>query len=216
MEIVLHGKSATVQRIFCVGMNYLDHVKELNNKIPEKPVIFMKPASSLIASGKNPRFPSHGSNLHYETELVLLIGKGGHVKQESDAIRFISGLTIGFDLTLRDLQNNLRQNGHPWEISKAFDDSAPIGNFLEFKSGVDLNNIEFSGFVNGEMRQKGNSSEMIFPIEKLVSCIGSIWDFLPGDIIFTGTPPGVGILKKGDTFSARFSLSNEEFSWQFQ
>jgi 5-carboxymethyl-2-hydroxymuconate isomerase len=163
-------------------MNYTEHIRELDGRTPGRPVIFMKPATSIVLPGRKMKFPEHGNDLHFETELVLLIGREGYVKSESEAPQFISGFSVGFDLTLRDLQKDLKKDGLPWEIAKAFDTSAPVGNFVEYDNKIDIHNIEFSGFVNGELRQKGNSSQMIFPVEKLIYSIGSIFPatwFLP-------------------------------------
>jgi 2-keto-4-pentenoate hydratase/2-oxohepta-3-ene-1,7-dioic acid hydratase in catechol pathway len=215
MDVKLNGKSIRAQRVFCIGMNYAEHVHELKGKTPDQPVVFMKPAQSIAPVGKELDFPVHGNDLHYETELVILIGQSGHVKNETDSLSFISGVTLGFDLTMRDLQGNLKKTGHPWEISKAFEDSAPLGDFVEYDSSIDIHSIEFTGCVNNEVRQRGNSAQMIFPVEKLVHHIGSVWKFIPGDIIFTGTPPGVGSLKKSDIISARCATLSLDFSWKF-
>jgi len=215
MNLKLGEKSIPAQRVFCVGMNYTEHIQELSGKIPNQPVIFMKPAHSIALPGKKLRFPDHGQDLNYETELVLLIGRQGRVSSPSEAISFIQGITLGFDLTLRDIQKKLKQDGHPWELSKSFEDSAAIGNFIEFHSSINLESIEFEGYVNDELRQKGNTSQMIFPVENLVHYIGSVWEFIPGDVIFTGTPPGVGSLKKSERIRARSSGLSLDFSWEF-
>lgn len=215
MNVKLDGQSIPAQRVFCIGMNYTEHVQELNSKTPDQPVVFMKPAQSIAPTGKELIFPEHGNDLHYETELVILIGRSGHVKNEIEALSFIQGLTIGFDLTMRDLQGKLKKAGHPWELSKSFENSAPLGNFIHFNSSIDIHNIRFEGSINNEIRQKGNSAEMIFPIEKLIHYIGSVWKFIPGDIIFTGTPPGVGSLSKTDVISAHSQTLSLDFTWKF-
>jgi 2-keto-4-pentenoate hydratase/2-oxohepta-3-ene-1,7-dioic acid hydratase in catechol pathway len=216
VELSLNKTKFTARRIFCVGMNYSDHIKELNSKMPQKPVIFMKPPTSLVPLGNKIKFPEHGSELHFETEIVLLIGKEGNVKSQEEALSFISGISLGFDLTLRDLQTQIKKDGHPWEICKSFDDSAPIGEFIPITPAMEIHSIEFSGKVNGQTRQTGNSSQMIFSPEKIIHYIGSIWKLLPGDLIYTGTPPGVGLLKKADQISAHSHIFKHEFEWEFQ
>lgn len=220
MVIILNGHKLNTRRIFCVGMNYMDHIKELDSKKPSNPVIFMKPDSCLVAPGKKLRFPSHGSNLHFESELVVLIGKKGRAESKEKALEFIAGLGVGFDLTLRDVQNNLKNAGHPWEVCKAFDDSSPIGGFVPYNKEMNLENIEFSGYVNGHLKQAGNSGQMIYPIRDLIVYLSTIWTLAPGDLIYTGTPPGVGPLKKSDRISLSSPLFStqkvQEFSWDFQ
>ena len=213
MKIKLGCKTRDAGRVFCIGMNYAEHVKELKNTPPDSPVIFMKPSSSLIKTGCHVPFPSHGSDLHFEAELVVMIGKGGRPADESEARFFVEALSLGLDLTLRDVQTRLRQSGHPWEISKAFDCSAPVGDFVPFDDSFDLRHITFTCRVNGELRQSGDSADMIFPVERLIYEIGKVWEFKRGDLIYTGTPSGVGSLQKGDTML----LSGKgigSFSWQ--
>lgn len=199
-------------RLFFVGMNYAGHVKELDNVIPDKPVIFMKPPECLVSSGGNVRFPTHGNDLHYETEVVVLIGKEGRPKSPEESDAFISGLSLGLDLTLRDVQKTLKKAGHPWEVAKAFEGSAPIGTFTSFDASIDLENLTFSCHVNGTLRQEGNTGNMIFSIRQLVYYLSRIWTLRCGDLIYTGTPSGVGSLKRGDTVEVegeRFGT----FSW---
>jgi len=187
-----------VSRVFCIGRNYVEHVHEMKSEVPGSPVIFSKPPSSLVKPGEKIYFPAHGKELHHEVEVVVLIGKEGRARTESEARDFITGLTLGLDLTLRDVQNALKKKGLPWEISKAFEQSAPIGEFVPFDESVDLGRLSFSCSVNGMIRQKGNSKYMIFSIEALIVALSRIWALRPGDLIFTGTPPGVGPLSPGD------------------
>ena len=198
MILKLGNKEIEAGRVFCIGMNYAEHVKELNNTPPESPVIFMKPASSLVPAGETVHFPSHGGELHFEAELVVLIGREGRPESEDDAKDFMSGLSLGLDLTLRDVQTKLRKAGHPWEASKAFDESAPVGEFTPFDNSIDPGRITFRCLVNGEVRQMGDTAEMIFPVKRLVYEIGKIWRLRKGDLIYTGTPSGVGPLNRGD------------------
>lgn len=185
-------------RIFCIGRNYVDHVRELNNVLPEKPVIFMKPVTSLIRPGGAIRFPIHGMELHHEAEVVIQVGKEGRPKTRPEARSFVAGLALGLDLTLRDIQGYLKERGLPWETAKSFDDSAPLGEILPYDGALDLDDIEFTCLVNGTLRQRGNTGLMIFPVEVLLMEVGKIWRLKEGDLIYTGTPAGVGPLRAGD------------------
>lgn len=201
-----------INRIFCIGRNYVKHIEELNNQQPASPVIFMKPATSVVRSGGSIQYPSHGSDLHHEIELVLQIGREGRPQTELEAREFIAAFTLGVDLTLRDVQSRMKEKGLPWEIAKAFDGSAMLGDFVPVHVGTNLNDYDFELEVNGEIRQKGYTNRMIFSVEKLVLALAKIWKLLPGDIIFTGTPEGVGPLFKGDKLIAR-GKNIGPFSW---
>ena len=159
----------------------------------------MKPASNLVGSDQLLRYPRFGNELHHEVEVVLLIGKEGRDIPEDDSYSYISGVTIGLDLTLRDVQKKLKNSGLPWELSKSFEQSAPIGTFLPYDSKtLDLNNLPFTCHVNGHLRQDGNTRDLIFPIRKIISTLSGWWTLQPGDIIYSGTPSGVGPLLPGD------------------
>ena len=204
------------RRVFCIGRNYVEHIEELGNERPESPVIFSKPPTSIVAAGNSIRFPRCGETPHFETELVVLIGKKGVPENTTDAVSYIAGLAVGYDLTLRQTQNRLLDKSLPWEICKGFDDSAPLGEFTAFSgSAEDLAKIKFSGSINGELRQSGDTSKMIFPIPELLMAISRYWELLPGDLIFTGTPPGVGALSAGDTISAT-DHTGRTFSWRLE
>lgn len=185
-------------RIFCVGRNYVAHAKELNNAVPEAPVIFMKPLSSLVEEGQFIPYPTHGKILEQEAELVVQIGKKGKPASLEEARTFVSAFTLGLDLTLRDLQTSLKQKGLPWEISKAFDGSATLGNWISASTIMDWQNINFRCYVNDNLRQEGYVKEMLFSIPEIILFISNIWSFIPGDMIYTGTPAGVGAIHPGD------------------
>ena len=155
-------------RIFCIGRNYVEHLKELANPLPRAPLIFMKPCSSLVAPGEPIQFPRHGRELHHEAELVVRIGRGGRVAAPQQAPDFVDGITLGLDLTLRDVQQRLKQNGLPWEAAKAFDQSAPLGSFIDYRPAIDLGDIRFTCRVNGEPKQTGHTRNMIFPVAGLL------------------------------------------------
>jgi 2-keto-4-pentenoate hydratase/2-oxohepta-3-ene-1,7-dioic acid hydratase in catechol pathway len=213
MDFKVNNKTYTAQRVFCIGCNYVAHIEELNNDMPDEPVIFMKPATSLVSSEeKTVTYPKFCENLHFETELVILIGKEGVPADEADAKNFIAGLTVGLDLTMRDVQTGLREKSLSWEKCKAFDGSAPIGEFTAFDPSCDLKSIKFSGTVNGEVRQNGDSALMIFPITRLIKELSKYWKLLPGDVIYTGTPEGVGALQHGDTIKIT-DTQEKSYSW---
>lgn len=201
-----------ISRIFCIGRNYVEHIRELSNFPPTSPVIFMKPASCLVAAGTKIHFPKHGGNLHHEVEIVARVGREGKARTEEEALSFVDSISVGLDLTLRDVQEELKKKGLPWEISKAFDQSAPIGDFIPYDSSIDLTDISFGCKVNGVQRQKGNTGSMIFGIPKLLVELSRIWTLLPGDLLYTGTPSGVGPLKIGDTIEIECDRIGT-FSW---
>jgi 2-keto-4-pentenoate hydratase/2-oxohepta-3-ene-1,7-dioic acid hydratase in catechol pathway len=183
-------------KIFCVGRNYSEHAKELGNVVPENPVIFSKPDTALIKNGEDFYLPDFSNDVHYEAELVIKISKMGKKIQEKFASNYYSEIGFGIDFTARDLQAQLKQKGLPWELAKAFDGSAPIG---EFSNHKDLQNpIQFSLLKNGELVQNGNSNDMIFSFDKIVSFISQYFTLKVGDLIYTGTPAGVGAVKIGD------------------
>ena len=185
-------------KILAVGWNYLDHNKELNQGIlPKQPVIFMKPETSLLRDNKPFFLPDFSSRIDYETEIVLRISKMGKNISEKFADRYYDAIGLGIDFTARDLQNEFKANGTPWELCKGFDNSAPISQFLP-KEDFNLSNLNFSLNINGETVQKGNTKEMIFSPEKIISFVSRFFTLKTGDLIFTGTPVGVGPVKIGD------------------
>ena len=200
MDLSAHNLASTPNRIFCIGKNYGEHIKELGDTLaPEEPVVFMKPVCNIVAPGETLHRPPYGDELHHEVEVVLLIGKEGKNILKADALSYISAITLGLDLTLRDVQKKLKKTGLPWELSKSFENSAPLGIFKDYSPNkIDLENLHFSCSVNGSLRQKGNTREMIFPIANLIQTLSSWWTLRPGDIIFTGTPAGVASLESGD------------------
>ena len=185
-------------RVFCVGSNYLSHIEEMGGKKPERCVVFMKPSTCLVQPRDKITLPRGKGQIHHEVEIVATIGKPGKNIAEREALDYLLGLSIGLDLTLRDLQKDLRKNSHPWELCKAFDQSAPIGDFVLYTPRIDPGNIDMKCLVNGKLRQKGNSREMIFSLEKLISILSQTWQLMEGDLIYTGTPSGVGPVNPGD------------------
>jgi acylpyruvate hydrolase len=207
------GNELTTARIFCIGRNYVEHAAELANPLSAAPVIFMKPPSSLVRAGEPIHFPLHGQELHHEVELVVKIGRAGRVEAPQQALSYVGGVSLGLDLTLRDVQQQLKQKGLPWEAAKAFDQSAPIGEFVAYDASIDLGDIAFRCSVNGVQRQAGNSRDMIFPVARLLVELSRIWMLQPGDLLFTGTPSGVGPLRIGDRVEIASDLTGA-FSWR--
>ncbi len=185
-------------KIIAVGWNYAEHNKELNRiNIPEHPVIFMKPETALVRDNKPFYLPNFSNRIEYETEIILRISKMGKNISAKFADRYYDAIGLGIDFTARDLQNEFKAKGAPWEICKGFDNSAPISNFLP-KEEVDINNLNFSLNINGEEVQRGNTKDMIFKVNDIIAYISQFFTLKTGDIIFTGTPVGVGPVKIGD------------------
>jgi len=185
-------------KIFAIGQNYVEHNKELNSKNPTEPVVFMKPDTALLKNNKPFFIPDFTEELHYETELIVKFNRLGKNIDDVFSPRYYAEIGLGVDFTARDLQRKLKADGKPWEISKAFDNSAVIGNFLPVTEFDDIQNIRFRLDINGKTVQDGNSSEMIFPINELVAYVSRFFTIKIGDILFTGTPVGVGKVAIGD------------------
>jgi acylpyruvate hydrolase len=189
-------------KIFAIGRNYADHAKELNNPLPAEPVFFMKPDTAIVKNNKPFFLPDFSSDVHHEVEIVLHINRVGKNIPEKFAHRYYSELGIGIDFTARDLQNKCKEKGLPWEIAKSFDNSAPIGKFLPKTQFKDLNNINFRLDINGITIQRGNTRDMIFQFDKLIAYVSRFVTIKMGDLIYTGTPAGVGPVKIGDRLQA--------------
>lgn len=195
-------KEVAISKIVCVGRNYAEHANELGNEIPEKPVVFIKPASAVIYSGETIKYPSFSNEMHHEVELVLLIGDNVKDVSETVAEKSIIGYGVGLDMTLRDVQSKLKSKGHPWTIAKCFDNSAVLSSFVlkeDFNLSLDE---EIYLKVNDEVRQKDKLKKMIFKPSELVQYLSSLMTLEEGDLIFTGTPKGVGKVNKGDVLNA--------------
>jgi acylpyruvate hydrolase len=185
-------------KIICIGRNYTEHARELNNPVPSKPVFFMKPDSALLINN-NPFFlPDFSNEIHYEAEIVLKISRLGKNIQKQFAGRYYNSLGVGIDFTARDLQDACKKAGHPWEIAKAFDQSAAIGRFIPLASVPDASAIKFRLDINGTTVQNGNTKEMIFSFNDIIAYVSTFVTLKTGDLIFTGTPAGVGPVKNGD------------------
>ena len=192
-----------VHRIYCVGRNYEEHAKEMGFTGREPPFFFLKPADAIVVveaghTGSMP-YPSQTKNLHHEIELVVAIGKGGKNIQAADALNHIYGYAVGLDMTRRDLQNDMKKQGRPWCIGKAFDHSAPIGPITPAAQAGDVMNAEIYVQVNGQDRQRSNVSKLIWNVAETIEHLSAAWELQPGDLIYTGTPEGVAAVVSGDT-----------------
>jgi 2-keto-4-pentenoate hydratase/2-oxohepta-3-ene-1,7-dioic acid hydratase in catechol pathway len=185
-------------KIFCVGRNYAEHAKELGNAIPDEPVIFIKPKSALLQTHTPFYYPEFTNELHYEAELVLRVSKNGKYIQERHASKYYNGVTVGIDFTARDLQAELKEKGLPWEKAKGWDNSAVVGKWIDITPKMNLKDINFSLSKNKEVVQQGNSKDMIFNFDQIVANISNYFSLNIGDLIFTGTPAGVGECVVGD------------------
>lgn len=185
-------------KIIAIGRNYSEHAKELGNLVPKETVFFMKPETALIKNNQDFYYPDFSQDLHYEAEFVVKISQVGKHIQEKFAHRYYNEVSMGVDFTARDLQRKCKKEGLPWEVAKAFDGSAPIGKFISKEKFDDINNINFTLDVNGERRQTGNTGDMIFPIDKIIAYVSKFITLKIGDLIYTGTPAGVGPVKIGD------------------
>lgn len=186
-------------KIFAVGMNYAAHNKELDKTliIPEEPVIFMKPDSALLKDGKPFFIPDFSDEIHYETELVVRINRLGKNISERFSHRYYDAVTVGIDFTARDLQRKLRATGNPWEISKGFDNSAAIGSFISVDKFKDIQNLNFSLAIDEQTVQYGNTADMLFKVDEIIAWISKFFTLKIGDLLFTGTPVGVGAVSVG-------------------
>lgn len=190
-------------KIICVGRNYAAHAKELNNKVEDEPVIFLKPETALILPRQPFFYPSFSTDVHYECELVVRICKVGKNIIEKFAHRYYNEVTLGIDFTARDLQSKLKAKGLPWELAKGFDGSAPVGRFIDKNQlNKPVNDLNFQLMVNRELRQDGHTANMLCQIDRIISFVSSYYTLKIGDLIFTGTPEGVGPVKPGDHLEA--------------
>jgi acylpyruvate hydrolase len=185
-------------KIFCIGRNYSEHAKELNNPLPTEPLIFMKPNTALLLNNRHFYHPDYSSNIHYEGEIVLRVCKNGRSVQPEFASRYYDAVAFGIDFTARDLQDKLKAKGHPWEIAKGFDRSAPISKFVALEDLKNPKQIAFQLKQNGQIMQDGNTADLIFGFDRLICEISRYFTIQKGDYIFTGTPAGVGPIKIGD------------------
>jgi 5-carboxymethyl-2-hydroxymuconate isomerase len=191
-----------IGKILCIGRNYVEHIAELGNETPSAPVIFIKPSTSVIDAGEQIVIPSYSHDCHHEAELALLIGTRGKDIPETDALNYLLGYGVAIDLTLRDVQNELKKKGLPWDIAKGFDTACPLSTFVPAAAVPDPQNLAIRLSVNGTMRQDSSTSLMIHSIPSIISTMSAIFTLEPGDVILTGTPAGVGPIVSGDRLVA--------------
>ena len=187
-----------IGKIVCIGRNYAAHAQELNNPIPSTPILFMKPSTAMVSFEQPFSIPTHQGSVHHEVEIAILIGETLTNTSVKKAKESIYGIGLALDLTLRDVQNKLKENGHPWEIAKSFDGSCPITPFVKISEIKNLTNIPLTLHNNGKLKQQGNSADMLTPIIDLLVHISQTFTLHPGDVVLTGTPAGVGPLHSGD------------------
>jgi 2-keto-4-pentenoate hydratase/2-oxohepta-3-ene-1,7-dioic acid hydratase in catechol pathway len=185
-------------KIICVGRNYAAHAKELNNAVEEEPVIFLKPDTALLSNNQDFYLPDFSNDIHYEAEVVVKINKAGKHIDEKFAHRYYDSVSVGVDFTARDLQSMLKAKGLPWERAKAFDGSAVIGSFLPLEDVGNIADLNFSMDLNGQKVQSANTSEMVFSVDKVIAFVSRFITLKTGDLIYTGTPQGVGKVNVGD------------------
>lgn len=190
--------------VYCIGRNYVEHAQELNNEVPDKPLVFLKPASSVTYDGPI-QLPEESTDVHHEVELVVAIGEGGKNIPEKEALSHVAGYTVGVDITARDIQTRAKEKGHPWSVAKGFETFAPLAPFVSAEKINDPQSLELSLKVNGGLRQNDSTNLMIFSVNELISYLSTIFRLRPGDLLFTGTPKGVSPLRSGDYIEAALS-----------
>ncbi|TVR28541.1 MAG: fumarylacetoacetate hydrolase family protein [Balneolaceae bacterium] len=188
--------------LYCIGRNYAKHAAEMNSDVPDNPVVFLKPRSSIIFTGENIVIPELTNDVHHEVELVVLIGQKVRNVTPDEAGSAIKAFGVGLDMTARDLQAEAKKAGLPWSLAKGFETFAPLGTLYPYTKDLDLQNLSIEVQVNAEVRQKGQTSDMIFSVNQIISYISTYFTLYPGDLIYTGTPEGVSAVKKGDQITA--------------
>lgn len=211
VSLPIEGESQQfpVHRVYCVGRNYAEHAKEMGFTGREPPFFFLKPTDALVpvpagTTGQMP-YPSLTHQLHHEVELVVAIGKGGRNIPAAQALQHVYGYAVGLDMTRRDLQNDMKKQGRPWCIGKAFDHSAPIGPLVPAKHVPNLDQADISLHVNGDLKQCSHISQLIWSVAETIEHLSTAWTLLPGDLIFTGTPEGVGAVERGDVMTGHIT-----------
>ena len=214
VPVVNSDEHFPVRRIFCVGQNYADHVREMGaNPDREPPFFFSKPADAIVINNGNVNYPSVTENLHHEVELVVAIDKAASNIETKNASSYIFGYAVGNDLTRRDIQAAAKKKGQPWDVAKGFDQSAPVSSIVPIAETGEMLNGHISLSVNGVVKQQGDLSQMIWSVSEVITELSKLYQLMPGDLIFTGTPAGVGPLLKGDLVEANIEgvgqLSNK-------
>ena len=196
--ITLDHQELPIQNIFCIGRNYAKHIEELNNETPLEPLVFLKPTSALAQAGDTITLPAFSNSVHYEAELVLYIDQDARNLAPSEALSVVGGYAVGLDLTARDLQDTIKSKGEPWTKCKGFPGAAIVSDFISADKIDNAEDISFTFTQNGALKQNGNTSMMLYPIAEIVSYLSQVYGLSEGDLIYTGTPEGVGKLATGD------------------
>jgi 2-keto-4-pentenoate hydratase/2-oxohepta-3-ene-1,7-dioic acid hydratase in catechol pathway len=195
-------QSLPVGKLLCIGRNYAEHADEMESDVPDEPMVFLKPASAIIRSGGKVRLPPQSQDVHHEVELVVVIGTGGRDIAEADALDHVAAYAVGLDVTARDLQAEAKEKRHPWSVAKGFDTFAPLGPLTSAEHVDDPQDLTLRLQVNGETRQEASTRHMIFPVAELIHYCSQIFTLEPGDLLYTGTPSGVGPIEAGDELEA--------------
>ena len=191
-----------VGKIICIGRNYAEHARELGNQVPDTPILFMKPPSCIVSDGGEVIIPAYSRDCHHEVELAVLIGRAGRNIDVAEALAHVAGYAVAIDLTLRDVQSELKSKGHPWEMAKAFDTSCPLSDFVPAEAVPDPQDLRLSLAVNGRLRQDGRTADMLRPVADIIAVASEYFALEAGDILLTGTPAGVGPIRSGDRLEA--------------
>lgn len=197
-EILIAGTALRVANVFCVGRNYLEHAREMGSTIGTEPMVFLKPSSALVFAGEPLQLPAWSQEVHHETELVVAIGRGGRNIAAADALSHVAGYALGLDLTARDVQAAAKKAGNPWTLAKGFAGAAPLTSFVAADEITDPQALEFTLHRNGELKQHARTRDMAFGVATLIAWISARFGLQSGDLIFTGTPEGVGPIVSGD------------------
>lgn len=196
------GEQIPVGKILCLGKNYEKHAREMGGILPDAPVIFLKPPTAIIHNNEKIRLPRMSGNVHHELELVVVIGQAGYGISPDQAMDYVLGYAIGLDMTMRDVQNKVKERGEPWAVAKGFDTAAPLSSVVPRQRVRDPHDLQISLRINGEFRQHGSTGDMALRIPQIISYLSGIFTLERGDLIFTGTPDGVGPVHSGDKLRA--------------
>ena len=205
VELPVSKQVIASPRIFCIGRNYAAHAAEMKSAVPKVPMVFLKPSTAIVRDGGAIVLPAVSREVHHEVELVAMIGRRGKNIKEDVALSYVEAYAVGLDMTARDIQSVAKQKGHPWSVAKGFDTFAPLGHLIPAAEIADPQHLSIQLIVNGEVRQRGTTADMIFSVATLVAYCSSIFTLLPGDLIYTGTPEGVGPVKEGDILEAEIT-----------
>jgi 2-keto-4-pentenoate hydratase/2-oxohepta-3-ene-1,7-dioic acid hydratase in catechol pathway len=197
-----NGPELAVGKIVCLARNYAEHAKEMKGEVPQSPVLFLKPSTAVVAPGGALRLPDFSSEIHHEVELVVVVGRKARNVSSAEAMACVLGYGVGLDLTARDLQKRAKERGEPWAAAKGFDGSAPVSEIAAAEEVGDPGDLAIELRVNGELRQSGRTSQMIFKTAEIIAFVSTIFTLEPGDLLFTGTPSGVGPIRAGDVLEA--------------